>query len=183
MEAMVGSCVSGRCERRRESQRQHGRGSKPRHALLLRFTETSPRETCVCAVGAAPISNSERTNRHCGSRSLGTRARTRRTIQEGRICCCHERSSPQFWSLPPTRTGPTECDDTAADGYVMRPRATRFAGLCLLTAVTLVMRAGAPCGHSMADARDGPKAGEKSRLSGCSARRRMGDLGRPVTAA
>jgi hypothetical protein len=53
VEAMVRSCVSGRCERRRESQRQHSRGSKPRHILLLRFTETRlglfeafhPRET------------------------------------------------------------------------------------------------------------------------------------------
>src|SRR5580692_2278650 len=72
VEAMVRSCVSGRCERRRESQRQHSRGSKPRHVLLLRFTETRlglyecfiPARRCVRTVIAARVSISERADCH-----------------------------------------------------------------------------------------------------------------------
>ena len=52
----------------------------------------------------------------CESRSVGARSLVRRTAMEGGcICYCHETIPPQFGSPPPARTGPTECDDTAAD--------------------------------------------------------------------
>lgn len=63
-------------------------------------------------------------------------------------------SSPQLCPLPPARTGPGECDDTAAEAYVVRPRATRARVIFVFPGERqLVTRAEAGCAKSMATIR------------------------------